>query len=57
MQSNQFGAWKWQLLEGASGLIASATERRRDAEAYIGGLFPNVEELRVGSQWLGTLIG
>jgi transposase-like protein len=49
---NQIGAWKRQLLEGASGLFGPASERNRDSDEEAKELLAKIGELTMERDFL-----
>jgi transposase-like protein len=53
---NQIGAWKRQLLAGASDLFASGAEQQRDQEAFVMELHAKIGELTVERDFLARAL-
>ncbi len=56
MHATQIGAWKRQLLEGASGLFTPAAERSRDGEADAKELLAKIGELTMERDFLSRAL-
>lgn len=56
VRANQIGAWKRQLLEGASGLFTPAAGRTRDSQADANELLTKIGELTTERELLSRAL-